>query len=304
MTFLPLPLDGLLLTMLSLLAELVFAVVHGLLSYRWKGVVVFLVLALVVSNALENLSVRTGVPFGHYHYTDELGPKLFEVPVIIGPAYFAVGYLAWKVGAVLFDDVRRGSGWLTTIGTPLTASFVMVAWDLSMDPQSSTLRGRWTWEGGGGFFGVPITNFLGWSVTVYLFYQLFAIYQRRCGAQAILAEPLPRWYRLMPVIAYAVIALDYVGTYLAGGHDGVSSEVRDEVGHVWRAADIYESSALMAVYTMLFVAILASLKIAQDPHHSDRPQTSRDNGEGASIVETAEPSSVLRRVRARGDRAG
>jgi uncharacterized membrane protein len=30
---------------------------------------------------------QSGFPFGHYYYTDNLGTKLFLVPVLIGPAY-------------------------------------------------------------------------------------------------------------------------------------------------------------------------------------------------------------------------
>ncbi|MGW5579823.1 carotenoid biosynthesis protein [Micromonospora chokoriensis] len=95
-------------------------------------------------------SVVTGVPFGHYHYTDELGAKLIEVPVLIGPAYFAVSYMAWCIATILFRPVHRGSPVGAVIGTPLVASFTMVAWDLALDPSSSTLRGRWEWEDGGG----------------------------------------------------------------------------------------------------------------------------------------------------------
>ena len=41
-----------------------------------KGV--FVVAGLVISNILENLSIQTGFPFGHYHYTG--GPQIFLVP--------------------------------------------------------------------------------------------------------------------------------------------------------------------------------------------------------------------------------
>jgi uncharacterized membrane protein len=295
-TFVPLPLPGLLLTVLSLLAELVFALVHGMLRYRWRGVAVFVILALVVSNALENLSIHTGVPFAHYHYTDELGPKLFLVPVLIGPAYFAVGYMAWTIGTIMFGEVRRGSGRLVTIGTPVIASFVMVAWDLSMDPESSTLRGRWFWEEGGGFFGVPLSNFLGWSVTVYLFYQLFALYQRRWGAGPKYSEPLPRSYWLLPVAAYTVVALDYVVTYLTGGHEGVPSQVTDAAGHVWHATDIDEAAALIAIYTMVFFAMFAALKIAQ--RGAGHPEAVRGGGaetlSGQASETESEPTSPAR----------
>src|SRR3979490_112184 len=60
-------------------------------------------------NVMENIGVLTGFPFGHYHYTDVLGPKLFLVPLLIGPAYFATGYLAWVLSTILVGDVRRES---------------------------------------------------------------------------------------------------------------------------------------------------------------------------------------------------
>src|SRR5689334_10965728 len=82
----PLPLTGSLVTAVSVLAELTFALVHGAVAYRWRGTLIFLGLALVVSNVIEDIGVLTGVPFGHYHYTDVLGPKVFEVPLLIGPA--------------------------------------------------------------------------------------------------------------------------------------------------------------------------------------------------------------------------
>ena len=46
---------------------------------------------------MKNTSILTGFLFGHYHYTDALGPKLFMVPLLIGPAYFANGYVAWVI---------------------------------------------------------------------------------------------------------------------------------------------------------------------------------------------------------------
>ena len=80
------------LTVLHLGILLTFAFVHGSLRYGLKGIAAFAVICLVVSNAIENLGVATGFPFGPYHYTDALGPKLGYVPLMIGPAYLGVGY--------------------------------------------------------------------------------------------------------------------------------------------------------------------------------------------------------------------
>src|SRR5258708_33732750 len=64
-----------------------FVFVHGSVTYRFRDMLVFAAITLVVSNILENTSILTGFPFGHYYYTEGLGPKVFLVPILIGPAY-------------------------------------------------------------------------------------------------------------------------------------------------------------------------------------------------------------------------
>src|SRR5438552_13242207 len=117
-----------------LLQSVAFALVHGATRYGWRGIAAFIAICLVVSNILENTSILTGFPFGHYHYTDLLGPRLFLVPLLIGPAYFASGYLAWVLGNVLVGEVRRESSAFTTFATPFVASCLMVMSDLTLDP--------------------------------------------------------------------------------------------------------------------------------------------------------------------------
>src|SRR2546428_13194538 len=121
-----------------LLLSVAFALIHGALRYGWSGIAVFIVISLVVSNILENTSILTGFPFGHYHYTDALGPKLFLVPVLMGPAYFASGYFAWVIGNLLIGELRRGSSAFLTVAVPFIAAFVMVMWDLTFHPRAST----------------------------------------------------------------------------------------------------------------------------------------------------------------------
>ncbi|HEY0453748.1 carotenoid biosynthesis protein, partial [Actinophytocola sp.] len=162
-----------------IVAQVGFALWHGARRYDWRAIGVFVVAGLVLSNILENLSIGTGFPFGHYYYTG--GGKIFEVPWFIGPSYLATGYLAWVAATVLLGDVRRNSPWLTTVGTPVIGAFAMTAWDLALDPSTSTINHAWIWEDGGGFFGVPLVNFLGWTFTVYLFMQVFALYLRSRG---------------------------------------------------------------------------------------------------------------------------
>src|SRR5437588_10189850 len=122
------------------------------------------------------------------------------------------------LATVLVGDVRRGGSWFTTIVVPLIGSAVMVMWDLTLDPTASTIQHLWIWEQGGGYFGVPLTNYLGWFFTVFVFFQLFALYLRFRPASPEGEElTFQRSYYLQAIAQYAVVGLAFVVAYLVGG---------------------------------------------------------------------------------------
>lgn len=135
--------DELSITALGLVVLVAFVFLHGALHYGAIGIAIFAAICLTVSNVFENMGVATGFPFGPYHYTDALGPKLLHVPLMIGPAYLGVGYLAWTLSSILVGGVRRDADTLTTFATPFIAAFIMVLRDLAMDPASSTIQKLW-----------------------------------------------------------------------------------------------------------------------------------------------------------------
>src|SRR6266581_482364 len=244
---------------LVLLIPIVFGLVHGALRYKWSGILAFVVICLVVSNVLENTSILTGFPFGHYHYTDALGPKLFLVPLLIGPAYFASGYFAWVIGNVLVGELRRGSSAFLTVAVPFIAALVMVMWDVTFDPRASTIQHQWIWEQAGGYFGVPLTNYLGWFFTVYLFLQLFALLVRfRPGSETV--TKFPRSHFAQAVLMYAVMGVTPVLTFVVGGSN---TPVADATGVVWQTRTITESMATVSIFTMLFAVAMSAVKLLQ-----------------------------------------
>jgi putative membrane protein len=263
---------------LLILLQVAFALLHGAHRYGWRAIGVFIGAGLVISNILENLSIQTGFPFGHYHYTGS--GKIFQVPWFIGPAYLATGYLAWVVATVLLGDVRRNSPWLTTIGTPVIAAFAMTAWDLSLDPSASTVHQAWIWQDSGGFFGVPLGNFLGWTFTVYLFVQVFALYLRGRGPLPTAEPDLAS--DLQGVLLYGLTTVSFFVTFFTGDR----KDVTDAVGNTWRTADIYETSALVTVYGMFFFTVLALLRIAQQRTAAPTPTTA------VKATERAEPDEL------------
>src|SRR6266849_3463942 len=247
--------------LILILMPVAFALLHGAQRYTWGGIITFLVMCLVVSNLLENTSILTGFPFGHYYYTSLLGSKLFLVPLVIGPAYVGTGYLAWVLSTVLIGDVRPRASAFMTFAVPFMASFMMVAWDLGMDPTSSTIRHLWIWEQGGGYFGVPLTNYLGWFFTVYVFFQLFALSLRlRKTDSEEEASALPRSYYAQAIVMYALIGLVIVVNYVVGS---TNTAITDAVGIVWQTRSIAEAEATVTIFTMLFAAALSAVKLLQ-----------------------------------------
>jgi putative membrane protein len=204
---------------------------------------------------MENLSILTGFPFGHYQYTANLGLKLFLVPLLIGPAYFGTGYVAWTLANVLLDEADRRQDITSIVGLPVIAAFVMTSWDVCFDPTMSTVAHRWIWRDGGGYFGVPFANYMGWYLTVFLFYQIFALYLAARPGTANAGQPTTYWYQA--ALFFFIIAVGYPAAYAAGRNVAVT----DATGAVWHTGDIYETAAIVSIFTLLFVSVLSFLKI-------------------------------------------
>ncbi len=103
----------------------------------------------------ELAGVATGRPFGHYHYTDKLGPQVGGVPLLAAAAWAMMARPAWMVAGLL---ARRRAPRIALAAGALTA------WDVFLDPRMAR-DGYWVWPQGGRYEGVPASNFAGWFVT-------------------------------------------------------------------------------------------------------------------------------------------
>jgi uncharacterized membrane protein len=255
------------------LLPLLFALIHGAQVYRIRGILIFTALCLVVGNLLENLSILTGFPFGHYHFTEVMGPKLFYVPLLLGLAYVGMGYLSWTLALLILGDVQEPLTRSRVVTRPLVAAFLMVAWDLSTDPIWSNLARGWVWHDGGPYFGVPLSSFLGWYLTVYLIYQLFALYLQ--GRPA--SRPQPSAFWRLAVLMYGICA---IGNLFVISPPGLSV-ITDAAGVQWRVKDILAVCKLFSIFVMGAFALIAWVRIMDDrglSRHSPKPgyRTSAD----------------------------
>ena len=88
--------------LLSVAILMGFAIVHGVRRYGWRHFITFFFFTFVISWSYETSSILSGFPFGHYYYTGQLGLKLWLVSLLIVPAYFSMGYLAWTLAHIFW----------------------------------------------------------------------------------------------------------------------------------------------------------------------------------------------------------
>jgi len=221
--------------------------IHGQKRYGLKNMLVFFFITWLVSHFFEAYSIQTGFPFGYYFYDKLAGPRLFEVPLVIMFAYFGTGYASWMIAHILTGQYHKPLSGRAMFLVPLVATFIMVMWDLCMDPICSTIGSLWVWKDGGAYFGVPIKNYFGWFFVVYIIFQAFALYISRHDNQDPAKDTLFNrklfWVEIVTI--YAIQAFtQWVEAFGAKEQH-----------------DIYNSMALVTLFTMMFVVLLAFITI-------------------------------------------
>lgn len=220
---------------------------HGIERYGIKHMIIFFMMTWLISNFFEAMSIRTGFPFGHYYYDKLIGPRLFDVPLIITFAYFGTGYISWTLANVLLQQTATRLIGKQRMLIPLVASCIMVMWDLCIDPLCSTIAHLWVWKEGGAYFGVPLQNYFGWFFVVYIIYQSFALYISKFDT--INPEKMrifsSKIFWLEPVALYGIIGLSQIVEFI-GATDH---------------RDIYGPMAIISLFTMLFVTLISYINV-------------------------------------------
>jgi len=199
--------------LLTLLA-FIFAILHSYQNLGWKKALLLLVLTFAVSLLFECVGVATGWVYGPYHYTNKLGPKFLGlVPLLIPVAWFMMTYPSYVIARYLVPVIKNA--WMWRLWVAALGTVVMTAWDLAMDPMM-VAGGHWVWEQPGAYFGVPLQNFLGWWLTIFITFLLFLFLARiksEPATTSIVFKPLAVW-------SYAITGFSSVLADFEFGLDG------------------------------------------------------------------------------------
>ena len=206
---------------LTVLLEISYAVAHGSVrtALTVATVVVFFLASVTHATAVrgaawtavfvlvtvgggllaEATGVATGLPFGEYHYTGTLGPRLLGVPLVVPLAWAMMAYPAYvAAGRLVTRPLPHG----------LLTGYALASWDLFLDPQMVD-AGHWRWSNAHpalpGVPHVPVSNYAGWLAVAVLMGLVLAFAPARGAEPRADAVPvaLYLWTYASSVLAHA-----------------------------------------------------------------------------------------------------
>lgn len=152
------------------------AILHSIPRLGARTAITLFAVATGIALASELLGTNIGLPFGPYHYTEMLGYRIngdVPFPIPISWYYMLYGSLAICARLMTADDSSR-SRWRWA----LAAGVILTAWDIAQDPAMTVVTPvHWAWDfarvptwvpgwvTAPFFYGMPISNWIGWVVT-------------------------------------------------------------------------------------------------------------------------------------------
>jgi putative membrane protein len=109
------------------------------------------------SYAVEYVGVHYGVPYGEFSYQLELGPMVGGVPIGLPIFFLPLVVNSYLLVLLLLPRTSRLRRTLAALAVVLVVDFVL-------DPAAVGL-GFWAYDGGGFYYGVPLSNFAGWVLS-------------------------------------------------------------------------------------------------------------------------------------------
>jgi len=198
-----------------------------------KRALLFAVAGYVIAWLSEFSSIHNGFPYGHYYYLDGTRGKeiwVLGVPLMDSISYVFLAYASYSLALLVYSPLRRLRWMVYVLETKkirdslqvrILGALLLVYLDIIIDPLA--LRGdRWFlgriygYPEQGVYFGVPLSNFIGWfAVGFSMIYILQKIdrYLRRKGASDLIGYKYPWRFLIGPVLYFGVLVFNLSVTF-------------------------------------------------------------------------------------------
>lgn len=134
----------------------------------------------------EIIGIHTGYLFGDYVYGPTLGPKLWEVPIVIGVNWFLLIYTTGEAFRKISNDFYAA----------FLSACAMTAIDYIIEPVAVALD-FWYWKNE----LIPWTNYLGWFGVSFLIHLIY----RKANFEK--SNPLAIWLLITLILFFTVLNL-------------------------------------------------------------------------------------------------
>lgn len=169
-----------------------------------KNSALFAALGLGLGWFAEQMGSSRGWFFGRYTYTDVLGPRLGDVPLVIPLMWFALCFIAFVMANFLLwrKPIASAKSWPKMLLTALLSAMLVTAFDLGADPYFLFVLKAWVMrKTDGGWFGETLQGFAGWMLISFV---IVLCFQRLMRTEP--TPPSPSSLKLaafMPIGIYA-----------------------------------------------------------------------------------------------------
>ena len=189
---------------------------HAGPRFGWGRSILLFTSASLVALSSELLGTNFGVPFGAYHYTNMLGFRVNgDVPYVIPLSWSYMLYACLAMCGRMFRTDGRERPWTWA----LAAGVMLTAWDIPLEVHMTNVSPvHWVWDMAampawipsfltrGVFYGMPLTNWIGWILTATLVARLM-----------LAIVPAATWRRTVspfsfPLVLYAANGLMPIAT--------------------------------------------------------------------------------------------
>ncbi len=211
---------------------LLFFIVAGTLTLGGKRTAVLLGITWAIAFLAEFSSTRIGIPFGDYYYIESTRDReiwVSNIPFIDSLSFTFLAYVSYTLSLFFFlkpspekptflqdDGSTRYS--FRVLGL---AVLFFVFLDVVIDPLA--LRGdRWFlgqifgYASEGIYFGVPLSNFMGWAVVGSSSLLLFQWCDQKWMSQNKLLEVSVAKWVLGPLLYYIILSFNLIMTFVIG----------------------------------------------------------------------------------------
>lgn len=187
-------------------------VLHGIIAGGIGWAARFFLVLLLVPAVIETAGLHSGLIFGRYRYTGKAGPRLpGGVPVVVVLMWFGLLYVTGTTGLMAVMTLGPGD---SIFAAACIASLLMVWWDLAGDPVA-VHEGLWQWKRKGRWYGVPLTNYIGWLLTS-LVVLLIAFHFAGGFPYSVTLAKSP-WVIRLPAFLFALLLFNYAGAARSRG---------------------------------------------------------------------------------------